>query len=48
LIFGIQVHKEIVKSASVDVPQLDQNADTDIQFAGFIFGVGASSKVTSS
>jgi hypothetical protein len=41
----IQAIKEIIVGTSVKLSQLDDDAGTDIQFTGFIFGIGRPSDV---
>ena len=42
----IQSGEEFVVAALVDLPQLDENAGADVQFSGFVFGVGRSANIT--
>ena len=43
----IQPGKELIIAAPINFPQLDEHAGPDVQFTGFIFGVGRSANITS-
>ena len=47
LFLPIQPGKELIVTASIDFPQLDEHTGPDVQFSGFIFGVGRSADIAS-
>ena len=45
--FLIQSGKELVITALINLTQFNKDADTNVQFSGFVLGVGRSTNITS-